>query len=217
MTPPDKSVALTATDAGLVTCHDCRLTARRRTIPRGYAAHCPRCDALLHARRTNSLSRTWALLIAAAICYVPANTLPVSTFTWLGRGNPDTIISSVKALFADGDAPIALLLFFASICVPVMKLVLLSWLAATVHFRSLWRPRDRTVIFRLVEVIGRWSMLDVFVISILVALVKLGAMAKVEAGPGAVAFCAVVVLTMFAARTFDPRLIWDVVDQENSA
>jgi len=204
----------TAAGAGLASCHDCGLLSRLVPLPPGHVAHCPRCDAPLHSRRVNSVSRTWALLIAAYILYVPANVLPVSTVIWMGHGEPDTILSGVKTLFAHGDAPVALLLFFASICVPMLKMLLLTWLLLSVQFRWMWRPRDRTVIYRIVEVIGRWSMLDIFVISILVALIQLGSLATMEAQAGAVSFAAVVVLTMFAAESFDPRLMWDSLESD---
>ncbi len=163
-------------------------------------------------RKAHSLSRSWALLIAAYIMYIPANVLPVSTIVYLGAGEPDTIMSGVILLFHHGDAPIAMLLFFASIAVPVLKLFVLTWLLLSVKFKSRWRPRDRTAFYRLIEHIGRWSMLDIFVIALLVALVQLQALATIHAGAGAVAFCAVVVLTMLAAESFDPRLIWDALE-----
>lgn len=205
----------TAAAASLVRCHDCGLVSADRPLPPGHVAHCGRCDAPMHLRKPNSLARTWSLLIAAYIFYIPANVLPVSTVVWMGQGEPDTILSGVKVLFAHGDAPVALLLFFASIMVPMLKMIALTWLLLAVHFKSVWRPRDRTVLYRLVEVIGRWSMLDIFVISLLVALVKLEALASIEAGPGAVAFCAVVVLTIFAAESFDPRLMWDAMEDKS--
>lgn len=210
MSAPAAAVpAVTARDAGLVSCHDCGLVSRLVPLGPREEAHCPRCSAPLHSRKPASLARTWALLIAAAILYVPANVLPVSTIIWLGQGQPDTIMSGVKLLFAHGDAPVAILLFVASVFVPLLKLLVLGWLALTVQFDWDWRPKDRTRIYRVVEVIGRWSMLDIFVISLLVALVDLDALATIEAGAGAVSFCAVVILTMFAAESFDARLIWD--------
>jgi len=194
---------------GLLSCHDCGRLSRATDFPRGKHAHCPRCGSRLHARKANSLTTSTALLISAAVLYIPANVLPVSTVIYLGEGESDTIFSGVKILFQSGDVPVAALLFFASILVPMLKMALLAWLLLSVKFRWLWRPKDRTVVYRLVEAIGRWSMLDIFVISILVALIKLEALATMEAGPGAIAFCAVVVLTIFAAGAFDPRLMWD--------
>lgn len=163
----------------------------------------------MHRRKPDSLARTWALTLTAYILYIPANLLPVMTVMMSGRGEPDTILSGVKALLVSGMWPLALLVFFASITVPVLKLLVLTYLLLSVQFKSRWRPRERTILYRLTESIGRWSMIDIFVIAILVAVVKLGALATIEAGPGAVAFGGVVVVTMFAAMSFDPRLIWD--------
>lgn len=197
----------TATRAGYLLCHCCKLLSR----PTQEAGHvrCPRCGAALHRRKPDSLARTWALTLTAYILYIPANLLPIMTVTMSGRGEPDTILSGVKELLLGGMWPLALLVFFASITVPVVKLLALTFLLLSVQFGSRWRPRERTVLYRLTETIGRWSMIDVFVITILVAVVELGALATIEAGPGAVAFGGVVVVTMFAAMSFDPRLIWD--------
>jgi paraquat-inducible protein A len=198
---------LTAKDSGsLVSCHACDQVCR---LARSGHACCPRCGAALHRRKPHSLARTWALLIAACILYIPANLLPVMTVTSFGKGEPDTILSGVKTLIAAGMWPVAILVFFASITVPVLKIVALAFLLVSVQRRSQWRPRDRTVLYRLVESVGRWSMVDIFMISILVALVNLGAIASIVPGPGAIAFASVVILTMIAAMMFDPRLIWD--------
>jgi paraquat-inducible protein A len=205
-----------ARSLGLARCHDCGLTSRLSHAPDGSSTHCPRCHSELHMRKHHSLSRTWALLIAAYMMYIPANLLPVSTIVYMGNGEPDTIMSGVVALFQHGDAPIALLLFCASIAVPMLKLVILTVLLLSVKYRSKWKPRDRTQMYRLIETIGRWSMLDIFVISLLVALVQLQALATIHAGPGAIAFCAVVVLTMLAAESFDPRLMWDILEEEEA-
>ena len=132
-----------------------------------------------------------------------------------GRGEPDTIFSGVKSLVLGGMWPLALLIFFASITVPVLKLLALTYLLLSVQFKSHWRPRERTILYRITECVGRWSMIDIFVIAILVALVKLGALATIEAGAGAVAFGGVVVITMFAAMNFDPRLIWDAMENDH--
>ena len=163
-------------------------------------------------RKVNSVARTWALVIAAAICYIPANLLPVTVVTSLGKTQADTIMSGVIYFLLSGSWYLALLIFFASVFVPVMKLVILTYLLLSVHRRSQWRPRERTRLYRITEGVGRWSMVDIYVVTILVALVKLGNLATIEAGLGAVFFCAVVVMTMFAAMSFDPRLIWDNLD-----
>ena len=151
-----------------------------------------------------------ALVMAGFILYIPANALPVMQVIYAGRGEPDTILSGVEVLFNTGQPAVAILVLFASITVPLIKLVGLALMVLAVKRRSLWRRRDRTVFYRLVEFIGRWSMLDIFMISILVALVKLQALSTIEAGQGAVWFAGVVVITIFAAASFDPRLIWDV-------
>ena len=151
-------------------------------------------------------------MIAAAILYIPANLYPVMKLTSLGQTEPDTIISGVKAMIVVGMWPIALLVFFASITVPVLKIIGLAYLLLSVQRRSSYRRRDRTKMYRVIESVGRWSMVDIFMISILVALVNLGTIATFEPGIGAVAFASVVVLTMFAAMAFDPRLIWDAGD-----
>jgi paraquat-inducible protein A len=159
--------------------------------------------------------RTWAYLIAAAILYIPANLLPVLNTDSLYGNKDDTIISGVVYFWDTGAPELAVIIFVASIVVPMLKLAALSLLAWTAQRRSRWRPMQRTVLFRMVEFIGRWSMLDIFVITVSVALVRFDAMAMMTPRPGALAFCAVVVLTMFAALEFDPRLIWDPVKDKN--
>ena len=171
----------------------------------------------MHARKPNSIARTWALLIAACILYIPANVLPVMTVVYFGSGEPDTILSGVVLLIQAGMWPIAALVFFASITVPVLKLISLFYLLISVQRRSRRRLRDRTVLYRVVEVVGRWSMVDIFMIAILVALVSLGSIATIEPGPGAIAFASVVIITMIAAMGFDPRLIWDAQEETDDA
>lgn len=204
----------TAAQASLVSCHACQKLSRVAHLPPKHHALCPRCGSHLHQRKTNSVSRTWALVIAACILYIPANVYPVMTVIWLGSGHPDTILSGVKAFILSGDWPLALLIFFASIMVPGLKLIGLTYLLISVQRQSHWRARDRTALYRVTEVVGRWSMIDVFMISILVALVQVGSVATIEAGIGATCFAAVVVLTMIAATQFDPRLIWDAMEDE---
>jgi paraquat-inducible protein A len=184
------------------------LLCRQATGP----ADCPRCGAPLHSRKPNSIARTWALVLAAVVFYIPANVLPVTHTTSLGVVQSDTIMSGVIYFIHSGSWPIALVIFIASIFVPILKLLILSFLLISVQRRSQWRPVDRTRLYRITEAIGRWSMLDVFVVTILVALVHLGALATIEAGLGALFFAAVVVITMFAAEAFDPRLIWDAME-----
>jgi paraquat-inducible protein A len=204
----------TARQLGLLSCHACHLLSA--APPGGERAHlhCPRCGAPLHIRKPNSLARTWALLLAAAILYIPANVLPMTISSTLGTSQADTIMSGVIYFIHTDAWEIALVIFIASIFVPLAKLMILVCLLLSVHFRWHWRPRDRTALYRLTETVGRWSMLDIFVVTILVALVKLGAVADIEAGPAAPFFAAVVVLTMFAASSFDPRLIWDVLEED---
>ncbi|WP_321573470.1 paraquat-inducible protein A [Geminicoccus flavidas] len=200
---------------GFLCCHGCGLL-----VPQTEAEHvCPRCQGALHPRKPDSLARTWALLIAAAILYIPANVMPVMTVTSLGRGEPDTILSGVKAMIALGMWPVAILVLFASIVVPCLKLIGLVYLLLSVQCGSTRRRRDRTILYRVIEGVGRWSMVDIFMISILVALVELGEVATIQPGQGAVAFAGVVVLTMLASASFDPRLIWNIEEsgRESSA
>ena len=168
----------------------------------------------MHQRKENSIKRTWALLIAALIFYIPANVLPITVITSMGNKQADTIMSGVIYFIHSGMWLIALVIFTASVFVPLAKLIILTYLLITVQRQSQWRQKDRTALYRLTEAIGRWSMVDIYVVTILVALVKMGAMATIEAGPAAVYFAAVVVITMFAAESFDPRLIWDVKEKE---
>ena len=206
---------VTAASQSLASCHDCSLLAR---VPGGHghvAARCPRCGARLHARRTNSIHRTWALVISAAILYVPANLLPVMTVTSLGKTQSDTILSGVIYLLNHGMWPLALVVFVASVAVPLLKLAVLSSLLVSVQLRSTRWLVDRTRLYRITELVGRWSMVDIYVVTILVALVQLGALATIEAQMGAVYFGSVVVLTMLAAENFDPRLIWDPLESDH--
>jgi len=163
----------------------------------------------MHLRKPNSIARTWALILAAFIFYIPANVLPITVVISLGKAQKDTIMSGVIYFVKTGMWPIALVIFVASIFVPLLKLLILTFLLITVQRKSVWRQKDRTLLYRITEVVGRWSMIDIFVVTILVALVSLGSLATIYAGPGVIFFAAVVVITMFAAMSFDPRLIWD--------
>lgn len=199
--------------ANAIACETCGLVS----VPRDADRRCIRCDTVLHVRKPDSVARTWALLIAAAVLYIPANYYPVLTVVQLGAGAPSTILGGVEELVADGIYPLAALVFFASIAVPMLKLVGLSvLLVATQTGRSGWL-RDRTRLYHIVRWIGRWSMIDIFMESLLGALVRFGTVITIEPGIGAVAFCAVVMLTMIAAETFDPRLMWDAAQQRTVA
>lgn len=179
-------------------------------LPSAPAAHCSRCGSRLHRRKPNSLARTAALAASALILYVPANVFPVLTVEQLGRGSPSTILESVWELIGSGDYPLAIIVFLASVTVPVLKIIGLGvMLAFAVGLVPRHAPVHLTQLYRIVAAIGRWSMVDIFMEAILSSLVKFGAVATVNPGPGAIAFAAVVVLTIFAAESFDPRLMWD--------
>lgn len=168
----------------------------------------------MHVRKPNSIGRTWALIIAALILYVPANVLPVTITRSLFGVQSDTIMSGVAYFWNTGSYDLAIIIFTASVFVPLAKLLALSFLTLLAQRRTRWDPLQCTKLYRMVEFIGKWSMLDVFVVALLATLVDFSALAAISAGPGAVAFGAVVVITMFAAMTFDPRLLWDPVDEE---
>jgi paraquat-inducible protein A len=200
---------LAAAQHSLTSCHVCELLVKAPVRHDNVRLRCPRCGAVLHVRKPNSIARTWALVMAAFIFYIPANVLPVMTVTTLGKTQADTIFSGVIYMLVHGMWPLALLIFVASVAVPMLKLIILAYLLISVQRRSRWRPYDRTRLYRITEAVGRWSMVDIYVVTILVALVHLGNLATIQAGLGAVFFGAVVVITLFAANTFDPRLIWD--------
>ncbi|KPA89983.1 MULTISPECIES: paraquat-inducible protein A [Pseudomonas] len=202
-----------AIDAGILICTECHELNRHEPDTDGQL--CTRCGAQVHPRRPNSLMRTWALLLTSAILYIPANMLPIMTVSSLGKGDPDTIMSGVITLVQHGMFPIAAVVFVASILVPTFKLVGIGLLLFSVQRHQPLSARQRIIMYRFIEFIGRWSMLDIFVIAILVAIVNFGRIASVEANLGAVAFASVVILTMLAAITFDPRLIWDNTESDD--
>jgi paraquat-inducible protein A len=199
--------AVTAASLGFASCHACGLVSR--LAPRAHAAHCPRCAAALHLRKPDSIARTWALLIAAYVLYVPANVLPIMHTGSLFGAQSDTIMSGIVYLWTSGARDLALIVFIASIAVPIAKLLALTFLVISVQRRSPWQRLQRAKLYRVVEFVGKWSMLDVYVVALLATLVHFESLASIRAGAGAVAFGAVVVLTIFAAQAFDPRLIWD--------
>lgn len=198
------SVALPSPHVG---CEHCGLALR--PVSPVAAGHCPRCGGALERRRPHAIQRTWALVIAAAILYVPANLLPVLVTDTLVSSTSDTIMSGVVLLYTTGSWPLALIVLIASVMIPLGKLLALAYVLLSVQWRYRLNTRARTRLYRMVEIIGRWSMLDVFVDTFVVALVQLSPLMSVQPGPGVVYFMAVVVLTMLAAQSFDPRLVWD--------
>jgi paraquat-inducible protein A len=173
------------------------------------AGFCPRCGERLETRRHGSIEKTWAFTVAAAICYIPANLLPVMNTTTPAGSEGDTILGGVAFLYSSGSWPLALVVLIASVMIPLGKLVSLVYLLISVQRASAKSSRERTRLYRTVVFIGRWSMLDVFVDTFTVALVQLQPLMSVAPGAGVLFFAAVVVLTMLAAEAFDPRLIWD--------
>jgi paraquat-inducible protein A len=198
---------VTALQQGLQSCDTCGLLSR--PVPGADEGRCPRCDEELVFRKPASLQRTLAYLIAAAVCYVPANVLPVMTTITASGRESDTILQGVVLLWSPTGWPLSLIVLFASIMIPSAKIVALLYLLITVRRGSIENNRQRIRLYRIVEIIGRWSMVDVFVDTFTVALIQLQPLMSVEPAPGLFFFAAVVVLTMLAVESFDPRLIWD--------
>lgn len=196
---------------GFVHCETCALL--NRADPALEHPTCARCGSGIHSRHPASLARTWAYLIAAAILYVPANTMPIIESGSLFLSQSDTIWSGVQFLWRTGSPILAIIVFTASIAIPAAKLVSLTGLALSVQCRMPGNPRMRTRIYRATHYIGRWSMVDIYVGAMLVGLVQFKAFASIVPGPGAVYFAAVVVLTMLASSSFDPRLMWDIAEE----
>lgn len=199
-------------DHKILNCHTCGFLSRHN----GKNQNCIRCNSSLHHRKHNSIEATWALLIAAFVLLIPANVYPVMTVIRFGQGEPSTILSGVLHLIESGMWGLAMIVFIASIVVPVLKLIILSFLLISVQKKSIWRPRDRTLLYRVTEVVGAWSMVDIFLVGLLSSLVSLDALSTIRPGIGAIFFAGVVVITMFAAHSFDPRLIWDQVKDKNN-
>lgn len=192
-----------AADLGLASCHCCgKLSAVR-------LGRCPRCATPLHLRKPHSLARTWALLAAAAAFYVPAMALPVMRVSGIGGGEDSTIMSGVVTFWQTGSYPVAIIIFTASVLIPILKVVALVWLCLAASGRASGSPRSLALTYHVTELVGRWSMVDVFVVAILACLVRLGSVMTITPGPAALSFAAVVILTMFSAMSFDPRLLWD--------
>ena len=170
--------------------------------------HCPRCGHALFETRPHSVQRTWACVIAAAVLYVPANALPVMMTVSAPDREEHTLLGGIHELWIDGSWGLAAIVFIASIAVPVLKIFVLALLAWTVRYAPAWRRLERARLYRLIDAVGHWSMLDVYVVVLLAATIRFGPLANVRPGPGLLAFASVVVLTIFATLSFDPRLIW---------
>jgi paraquat-inducible protein A len=198
----------TAAQLGLKSCRHCSTVWRHAAD----GTACARCGTRLHSRKPDSINRTWALLAAACIMYVPANLLPVMITTSLFGAQYDTILSGIIYFWISGSYGLAAIVFIASFLVPLFKLAALILLTILAQRRSAWRQQERARLYHILEFIGRWSMLDVFVVALLAGLVRLQGFAEITAGVGIGAFGAVVVLTMLASLSFDPRLTWDAAD-----
>jgi paraquat-inducible protein A len=198
---------LMAMQQGLQSCDTCGLLSR--PAPGDDEARCPRCNEELAFRKNASIQRTWAFLIGAAVCYIPANLLPVLTTTTAGGADSDTILQGVVLLWSPTGWPLSIIVLVASIMIPSAKILALGYLLVTTQRGSIQNNTQRVQLYRMVEFIGRWSMVDVFVDTFTAALIQLQPLMSVEPGPGLLFFAAVVVLTMLAVESFDPRLIWD--------
>ena len=201
----------TAASRGLGLCKSCHLV---QPCAIDLGSHCTRCGAIVHIRRPYSLVLSWFFLVLAMLLLIPANILPIMDIRMFNRGDPSTIIGGVALLVHHKMYPIAAVVFIASFVVPLGKIISIIILLLSVQFRLKIGAQRRTVMYRVVEFLGRWSMLDVFVVTVMVGLVQLGQTASVVAGMGIVSFGAAVILTMLSSLSFDPRLIWDNSDDE---
>jgi paraquat-inducible protein A len=199
----------TAAALGLLACHECGMVCRRCERTQCPEQSCPRCGSHLQPRKTNSIARTWALLIAAMILYVPANVIPIMRTVSLLSADDNTILTGVVQLWQAGSWDLAIIVFVASIMVPMLKFFALGLLLVSVQRHSSRNKEQRTRLYQLVELVGYWSMLDVFVVALLTGMVHFGLLAQVVPLPGVIWFGLMVVLTMLASMSFDPRLIWD--------
>jgi paraquat-inducible protein A len=198
-----------------VACRTCGLLQRMEESVPGRTAECRRCGSILGERKVGSLGRTAALSLAALIFYVPANIYPILRMERYGAYSESTVWDGCVKLFQNGQWVVAVIVFLASIMIPLCKLIGLFYLVVTAQIQSTRRQRERTWVYRIIDVIGPWAMLDVFLLAVLVALVKLGEIATVRPGPGLLAFTAVVVLTILASASFDPKLIWEEPDKRS--
>lgn len=199
----------TAMLSGYMRCHDCGKLINYKNGEHAGNTECPRCSSPIHYRTPQSMSRTWALLIAAIVLFIPANILPIMEVTFLGSVAPSTIMDGIIYFFQHGSFGIGLVIFTASVLVPLFKIVGMIIILLSIHFRWEHWLKHKTIMARFIHFIGRWSMLDIFVIALLCVLVNFSSLSSITAAPAATYFCMVVVLTMLAANTLDARLLWD--------
>ena len=199
----------TGKSSGLAACHLCYKLASTTVH------HCPRCGSTRHLRKNDSIQRTLGLLVTACLLYIPANLYPIMYTDQLGSTEASTILGGVILLIDLGSVPVAAVIFIFSVMVPSGKLMAMFYLVWTVERHSPLNPRQRSAMYRITEFIGKWSMVDVFVVSILVALVHLGGVLVIRPGIAALSFAGVVIVTMIAAESFDSRLIWDNMEEKN--
>lgn len=203
------NTSVTASARGLASCHLCLKLVDNKTH------NCPRCGSAIHVRKANSVQRTLALLITASILYIPANLLPIMITDQLGSSTESTILGGVVLLIELGSIPIALVIFIASVMIPLAKLLVMFYLCWSVHHGPPESTRQRTVLYRVTEFIGKWSLIDVFVVAILVALIHLSNLLVIRPGVATIAFAGVVITSMLAAESFDPRLMWDQLEKKD--
>lgn len=199
----------TASARGLASCHLCLKLVDKKLLD------CPRCGTAIHLRKADSVQRTVALLITASILYIPANLLPIMITDQLGRSIESTILGGVVLLIELGSIPIAVVIFIASVMIPLTKLLVMFYLCWSVHYGPPESACQRTVLYRVTVFIGKWSLIDVFVVAILVALIHLSNLLVIRPGMATVAFAGVVIISMLAAESFDPRLMWDQLEEED--
>ena len=191
---------------GVAGCHTCGQAVHMRKQAQ---VECPRCGAEVHYRKHDSINRSWAFLIAAFIMYIPANTEPMMQTTSLGNTSSDTILEGVIYFLSHGEWPLALVIFAASVMLPLLKIIAIAYILILTQRASGKHKIERTQLYRLAETLGKWSMLDIFVVGLMAGLVQLGSLTTIAPGPACIAFAGVVILTMFAEMSLDPKLIWD--------
>jgi len=200
------SHVINAKDHDFAGCHTCGLAVN---MNKQSHAECPRCGSEVHFRKPDSVNRAWAFLIAAFIMYIPANTEPMMRTVSLGNESADTIMSGVIYFLSHGDWHLALVIFAASVMLPLLKIIAIAYILISIQRGSTKRKMEKTKLYRIAELLGKWSMLDIFVVGLMVMLVQLGSLTTINPGPACIAFALVVILTMFAEEALDPKLIWD--------